>query len=315
MKRNIFSILCVLFFLIMLIRPREVFLGAQDGLLLWFQIVLPTLLPFLIITNLLFHTNGLHYITRAVSPVICPLFGVSETAGFAVIAGFLCGYPLGAKTTADLLRQRFITEQEAQYLLSFCNNTSPMFILNFIVWKTLKNNALMLPTLLILYASPILMSFLFRKFYRIGKPIPANTSPKQNASEFLSPSSGGFDIVDDCIMNGFEAIVKVGGYIILFSVILTLLSNTGLPDSSIGNYLLASLEITNGITLLGSLQTSWTYPAILTLTSFGGFCAAAQTKCMLQGTSLKIMPYILQKLVTALATSILTVLFLNVILL
>ena len=116
-------------------------------------------------------------------------------------------------------------------------------------------------------------------------------------------------------MNGFEAIVKVGGYIILFSVILTLLSNTGLPDSSIGNYLLASLEITNGITLLGSLQTSWTYPAILTLTSFGGFCAAAQTKCMLQGTSLKIMPYILQKLVTALATSILTVLFLNVILL
>lgn len=53
----------VLIFFLMLIRPQEVFLGTKAGLLLWFETVLPTLLPFILISNLLIRTNAFSYLT------------------------------------------------------------------------------------------------------------------------------------------------------------------------------------------------------------------------------------------------------------
>ena len=106
-------------------------------------------------------------------------------------------------------------------------------------------------------------------------------------------------------MDSFEAIVKVGGYIIVFSVLLSLLDM--LPVSQNLFLLTApSLEMTNGILLLKkNLQDPLIcYPAVIGLTSFGGFCSAAQTRCMLDGTGLKIGPYIIEKLAAALAASL-----------
>ena len=61
----------------------------------------------------------------------------------------------------------------------------------------------------------------------------------------------------------------------------------------------------------GSLDTrNMQIMQALALTSFGGWCAAAQTRAMIQGTSLPFLPYIAEKLITALATSLLVWLFL-----
>ena len=47
---------------------------------------------------------------------------------YALLLGLICGYPMGAKLTADLFREGKITKSEAQYLLTFCNNPGPVFI-------------------------------------------------------------------------------------------------------------------------------------------------------------------------------------------
>lgn len=113
-------------------------------------------------------------------------------------------------------------------------------------------------------------------------------------------------------MDSFETITKVGGYIILFSVILELVKSAPLEIPLI-TYLLPSLEVTNGIALLGKsgLPFDIQYCAILALTSFGGFCAVAQTQCMIQKTSLSILPYTLEKLATAVVTSLIAFLYLH----
>ena len=311
MKRALLSVLCVLLFILMLLQPQKVFCGAQKGLLLWFQTILPTLFPFLLVTNLLLHTNGFSYLTHIISPLICPIFRVSPAGSFAVITGFLCGYPLGAKVTADLLRQKVISDREAQYLLSFCNNTSPAFILNFLIWKTLKKPFFLMPTFAILFFTPILMSLIFRKYYKIPKAAyhtDRNAIPYTQKHRRLSQNCS---MLDSCIMDGAEAIVKIGGYIILFSVISTLFSVTGMQHSFAGRLILSSLEITNGISLLGTLPVFQSYAALLALTSFGGVCSIAQTQCMLHETPLKILPYIIEKLATALAASFFAVLFIQ----
>lgn len=294
-------------FAAMLIFPQAVFSGAEEGLLLWFQIIFPTLFPFLVVTSLLLSSGGLNLITRLFGGLFRRIFRVTQNGAFAVLAGFLCGYPMGAKVTADLLRAEKISDREARYLLSFCNNTSPVFIINFIVWKTFGDERLMLPTLLILIGSPVLMSFIFRRIYLKGRhPFPEPSAAlKEKKTRF------DFSVLDSCMMNSFEAIVKVGGYIVLFSVLLSLLEELS-GQNSILIAAAPALEVTNGILLLSSSVSDpgLRYAAVLGLTSFGGLCSAAQTQCMLEGTGLSVIPYIIQKLTTAAAASLLSFIYL-----
>ena len=284
----------------MLIFPRQTFEGASNGLLLWFQIVLPTLLPFIILSNLLIHTNGVTYISAIVKPFVQRLFRVSDYGCYAVFVGFFCGYPMGAKVVADLIQTEKISQQEGQYLLSFCNNTSPMFIISFIVMQNLKNESLLLGTLVILYLAPVVCSFLFRRLYKIQTRM---SSQKIHNHTF----DFDFQIFDTCIMNGFETITKVGGYIILFSILFSLAKQLPLM------WFLPALEITCGVSHITSLgiPLAILFPYVLALTSFGGFCAIAQTNSMIQDTKLSIVPYIIQKLITALVTSLLAMIYIQ----
>lgn len=97
-------ILLSLFFT-MLLFPETVFRGACDGLLLWYQILIPTLFPYLIVTGLLLKTDGAAIVSRLLFRPFHLLFGTSFYGSFAVLSGFLCGYPMGAKIIADLLLQ------------------------------------------------------------------------------------------------------------------------------------------------------------------------------------------------------------------
>lgn len=305
MKRTCMPLLLILLFLMMLSNPAETFQGASEGLLLWFQTVLPTLLPFLIITNLLVATNTMRYITQIVSQILSPVFQTSSSGTFAIISGFLCGYPMGAKVTADLLKSGKIEKEEASYLLSFCNNTSPMFLMNYVVLQKIGEDSLLVPSLCILLLPPFLLSFLFRFFYRKRENRTGGASPKHSVSE--TSVSFHFELFDEAIMNGFETITKVGGYIILFSVLLTLLKGVPIENAFWNHLLLPSLEVTNGVSMISAsgLLFPIRYSMILGIVAFGGICAIAQTKCMLNGTGIPLLPYIIEKLITAIVTSLL----------
>ena len=202
--------------------------------------------------------------------------------------------------TADLVRKQYITWQEGQYLLSFTNNTSPMFIISYVVWQNLKDTSRTMPALLILILSPILCSFLFRIYYRPGARIHSSEYPPL-------PKAAAASLMDSCIMNGFETITKVGGYIMLFSILIALLQKLPLDHFLFSLLLLPSLEMTNGIPLLcvSPLSADACFVLSLALTSFGGWCSVAQTRSMVQGARLPITPYIIEKLITTLVTSLL----------
>ena len=263
--------LTVFLFLAMLVSPDIVFTGAADGLLLWFNTIFPTLFPFMFITAILLKSGGLNIIANVLGKPLGKIFSVSAAGAFSVIAGFLCGYPMGAKVTADLVCTKKIERSEAAYLLSFCNNTSPVFIVNF-------------------------LSFFFRRFYfkhseSYGESL-RQTECKNNPFSFRT--------FDECMMDSFENIVKVGGYIIIFSVFIRLLTkfSTDIPAFF---YLLPVLELTNGIIILFERfeNIAVSYPLIIALTSFGGLCALAQTKSMIHSSGIPFIPYLIQKIITA----------------
>ena len=295
----------LILFFSMLSFPQTVFTGASYGLVLWFRHVLPTLLPYMILINVLICTPALHWICRITSTFLCPLLGTSYYGTFAVLTGFLCGYPMGAKTTSDLLNVNKISRSEASYLLSFCNNTSPAFILSYVVAQNMKERNLCIPFFLILTFTPLMLSFIFRLFYRL--PESSCSFPQVTPGSFSNPSESISDsFLDRCILNAFESVTKVGGYMMMFSVLIQLLASA-LPDNTASLLLYSSLEISTGIRLLFSSALYTTEKIILCafLTSFGGWCCIAQTYSMISSSQLPILPYITAKLVTALVTSLL----------
>lgn len=307
-KQFLSGLPAVFLFFAMLFSPKAVFDGAESGLLLWFQIVFPTLFPFMLVSGLMLSGGGLNAISRVFGRLFSSVFATSSNGAFAVISGFLCGYPMGAKISADLVRAGKISREEGAYLLSFCNNTSPVFIMNFIVWKTLDREELLVPTLVILITVPIVLSFVFRRFYlRSRKRFSDVSESGQKETERFS-----FSVLDSCLSDSFEGIVKVGLYIIFFSIMLSLLKEIS-SDNPLVCALLPALEITNGILVIGRSvpELAISYPLILGLTSFGGICAAAQTQCMLKGTGLPMIPYITQKLTAAAAASLTGVIYMR----
>ena len=166
----------------------------------------------------------------------------------------------------------------------------------FIIHKILRDRTLLVPTLIILIAVPIFLSFFFRRFYfkhseSYGESL-RQTECKNNPFSFRT--------FDECMMDSFENIVKVGGYIIIFSVFIRLLTkfSTDIPAFF---YLLPVLELTNGIIILFERfeNIAVLYPLIIALTSFGGLCALAQTKSMIHSSGIPFIPYLIQKIITA----------------
>lgn len=309
MKQLLSGLPVLVLFLAMLFSPKAVFDGAESGLLLWFQVVFPTLFPFMLVSGLMLSGGGLAVISRIFGRLFSTLFATSPNGSFAVIAGFLCGYPMGAKVSADLVRSGRISRDEGAYLLSFCNNTSPLFIMNFIVWKTFDREELMIPTLLILIGVPAFLSLFFRRFYLKGrKKFPDLSDKKKNNVKLLN-----FEMLDSCLADSFESIVKVGLYIIFFSILIALPGKLSAGHPLLAG-ILPALEMTNGILMIHKAAPDLTvsYPLILGLTSFGGFCSAVQTKCMLKAASLPILPYIIQKLTAAAAASLLGIVYMHV---
>ena len=297
------KILIVAFLILILIFPSSSLQGAKQGLLLWFHTVLPTLLPFIILSNLIIGLNIASYISKLLYPIFRTLFGVNLHGCYPILIGFLSGIPVGAKSVADLVKEEKITTHEGQFLLGFCNNASPMFIMSFIAISQLNKPELRMILLLVLYLSAILSSLLY---FRLIKPNPYKAAAlhKNIVSTFSlseTPTSRKkfqFAIVDTAIMNGFEVITKVGGYIILFSIPATIMTNL-MKDTNLGTLLIIGLlEITTGIHVIASTQIAIGTKIILitVLTAFGGLSGLAQTNSVIQDTNLSIISYLKVKL-------------------
>lgn len=317
MKHKVLIMVFILLFFCMLAAPEVVFEGASEGLLLWFRTVLPTLFPFLVITGLLVKSDAIFYISRLFGPVCSRLFHASNPASFAILGGFLCGYPMGAKLTSDLVIEKRISRKEGEYLLSFCNNTSPAFVISYIFWQNLRKPEIAVVSLAILIIAPVICSYFFRRKLSVSKLGDTTSLEIHRTHSEYHPGTrrnGLGSILDTCIMNGCEAITKIGGYIIVFCILLALLESLPLQGFVWKYLILPSVELTRGIRVLAasSLPFSVRYVLIMALTSFGGFCALFQTQCMVAPSGFSIAAYIKEKLVTALVTSLLSVLVINI---
>lgn len=280
--------LLLLFLLTDPIRASE---ASAAGLLLWFHTLVPVLLPFFILSSLLIAADGVSSITRFLYPLLHRIFGCSRDGCFCLAAGFLCGFPTGAKITGELVRTHRISLEEGNYLLSFCNNISPAFLIGFCMTKNLERPDLIGPALLLSFGTPVLYGLLTRQ----GRSFSSLPAEKKTSGSQIT-----FKIADACIMNGLESILKLGCYIILFSMLAGLLKAFPCPFDILLCAFVGILEITNGISLTASLLSGKeAFAIILGIASLGGLSGLFQTQSMTEGSGLSLTLYFRAKLLTA----------------
>lgn len=149
-------------FFTMLLFPETVFRGACDGLLLWYQILIPTPFSLSYCHRTFVENRRCCYCLPSAFPSFPSALWNFFLWKFRCSVRVFMRLSNGAKIIADLLLQGKISLEEASYLLSFCNNASPSFVITFLVLNTIHQKAFCIPALLLLFGTMILLSFLQR---------------------------------------------------------------------------------------------------------------------------------------------------------
>ena len=289
MKKKLIFLCLLLFISYILTAPKDAVNAASVGLVLWYTRVLPTLLPFVILSNILMDSNYLQYLNKITAPLVSRLIPVSDNGAFVLLSGFLFGFPIGSKNCAALLASGKITRREADVLFIITNNISPVFVTSFILYTQLKLSHLSAVTLLILYFPALLLGSIL---------LSADARRTKGRTAFHAQMN--FKIIDTGIMDGFETLTRLGGYIMLFSMIASLLQKLPIPHI-LTLILTGMVEITNGIAMLpdSGLPKSTQYVLAVVYTAFGGLSGIAQTSSMIRDTPLSIKRYCIAKLLLA----------------
>lgn len=134
-------ILALLFFLLFF--PDIAFAASKRGLLLWFQSLLPSLLPFMILSNILIQTNILERWIALPKRLWSYLFGLSPDGAYALLLGIFCGYPMGAKVTADLYQRGSISQEKPVTFSPFPIIPDLCLSLPFCFWRPFTDRILL----------------------------------------------------------------------------------------------------------------------------------------------------------------------------
>lgn len=300
------AFLLLFFFLLMLLCPQLTFLGAKTGLTLWFQNVLPSLLPFFIFTNLLLETDSVSYITLFLHPLFHWIFKTSPYGSYTAVTGLLCGFPMGSKSVAELVKREKLSPKEALYLTSFCNNASPAFIVSFVCHCIFyADRSCHLPIILAFLASPVLTGILFRFLLHPDTTVTSPLSTPALKQSFT------FSMLDQAMMNGFETALRLGGYLITFSILSAFIQAAVFLPTELRLFLTALTEMTTGASLLGKMEAPLLFRvlAVCACISFSGLSGLAQSLSFLKEAAIPGRYYLAGRLVNTLLCLLLIFLF------
>ena len=90
--------------------PQEAMEAAREGLMLCYNVILPSLFPSFVLSALVVDLGLAGYIGRALEGLMRPLFHVPGACASAFALGFVGGYPVGARTALSLYEKGMCTK-------------------------------------------------------------------------------------------------------------------------------------------------------------------------------------------------------------
>lgn len=331
LRKNFLSIVFLLFTICLVLFSSKNMQATKSGLKLWANSVVPSLLPFFIATELLSYTNIPDIFQKFCNPIMKPFFNISGRGAFAIIMGWLSGYPVGAKIAVNFRNNNICSKEDCERLLSFTNNSGPLFIIGTSGISLFGNSMIGFLLLFTHLLGSLTVGYLF-KFWKKSSNTFVNypTSHLENKLQNVSFSNLG-EVLSNSIKSAINTILMIGGFVILFSVIISIINSSRLitiinliftpicikfniPSQLISSFFTGILEITNGINLISNINIKNISIKII-ITSFllglGGLSVFLQVLSIVSKSDLSIKPYILGKILHAFISAFYTFIIIN----
>ena len=265
------------------------------GLILCVKTVIPSLFPFMVISELLVGSGAGEAFGRLFARPMRWLFGLSGAGSTAVVLGSLCGFPMGARTAVGLLDRGSISKEECERLLTFSNNPSSAFLITAVGVSLFGNRRIGTVLYLTVLCSGLLIGLLSRLFMRRGK---AAACP--SVSVGLHP--GGADMFTSSVSGAASGMLTVCAYVVFFSTLSGVLSAaasglSGAIPPTLWALFCGFLELSGGISEASALSDTTTALVIAAaIAGWSGLSVHCQVMSMCAGRGLSFKPYILAKL-------------------
>jgi len=269
-------------------------MAATKALSLCGGTVIPSLFPFMVMSTLLVSLGFGEWISPCFSGLMTSLFRLPGTAGSALILGLIGGYPIGARTAGDLYLSGLLTQEETERLLTFCNNSNPVFLISVLGAGVFGSVRIGVWLWLIHLLSALLTGLLFRS----KKSVPVRYShmvahpPRPFAVIFV-----------EAVRNSAATMLSVCAFVVLFYV---LASPFAAIDGRLGAVLVGMTELFS----LTPLLAPDTFSLILAsgCAGWGGLSVLCQSAAVLDGTGLRLRSCLLGKMVQGLLAAFLATL-------
>lgn len=285
--------------------PAESVQAARDGLTLCGNVIVPSLFPFFVLSNLTVSLGITKYLGKLMAPIMRPLFNVGGECSSALVLGFIGGYPVGAKTALSLYENAHCSKAEAERMLSFCNNSGPAFILGVVGAGIFNSSAIGLILYLVHALASIIVGILFRNWGR-----GTAGSGKKRATELQAVSFSGAFV--DSILASVRSTVNICGFVIFFTVFIRMLflagvipaissflggifSSLGLSSDLAESLLTGIIELSSGVWSLNGVPIKSAVSMAAFMLGWAGISVHFQTLSFIGDSGLSVKSYILGK--------------------
>lgn len=279
------------------------------------EVILPSLFPFLVVSNLVIGLGFAETAGRVAAPIMRRVFNLNGACASAFLMGIVGGYPVGARAAITSYERGLCTRTECERMLSFCNNSGPAFILGVVGAGVFANSR----AGMLLYLAHVLASLTVGvcfRFYKRREPIlrtRAGTYEKQKPSR----------VFVEAVRSGLAGIGNISAFVIFFAVAINLLFASGalgalahaisrlltpfgVDSGSVERLLVGAIEMTSGLTSLKGAAESMN--ARLSMAAFllgwAGVSVHCQVLSFLGDSGLSLLPYLTGKLLHAVLSAV-----------
>ena len=308
-KTNIIiTIFFSIFIIYSLINIKETNTSSLNTITTFSKTILPALLPFLILNQLIIKLGIIDLIAYLFQFISFPLFKISGKGASIIIIGLLNGFPSSAIFTSMMLLDNQIEKEEAQTLINCIFFPSVSFLFAILA-KNISDNKLFTILILSIYLSGFILLYISSFKINTPKKLLSFNQTINNIKDKLNCFCFSKNI-KDIISNSFSTLINILGIIVIFSIPCNIINKIIPNDIS---YLLKGLIEFSIPSINLSLSNMNKKSIILTLSiilSFSSLSSIMQANLFINEASLDAKKFFINRILICILTITLLAIFL-----
>ncbi len=288
------SIICaILLFVVLLKNSSLAAIEVSRALKMCASVLIPSLFPLMISTEIMTESTAIEKITRAFSAPIAKLLGVSKNAVPPYFLGLFGGYTSSCKSAILLYKNGKISKDDCESIISLSNIPSLAFMTGFIGIGIFQNSTIGWILWIIAVLSTLILGAINHIFFKNTELFFKTDISISKTKKKLSK------IIVDAIGHSSQAMLIICACVIFFSVIMAILKlyfAKILISEHTQNLILGMLELTQGISTCADLQTfSQRVLACAFLVGWSGLCVHFQVISLCEDENISFKKYFIFK--------------------